>query len=71
MKTHNLTQISLRNDPINRRMQGSSFWIFEDESGIQDGNSSNSLDQTMNLNIQWKRKWVASILKQMVREMML
>ena len=29
MKTNNLTQISLRNDPINRRMQGFSFWIFE------------------------------------------
>ena len=56
MKTHNLTQISLRNDPINRRMQGFSFQIFKDESGIQDENSSNSLDQTMNLNIQWKRK---------------
>ena len=44
MKTHNLTQISVRNDPINRRMQGFSFRIFEGESGIQDGNSSNSLD---------------------------
>ena len=71
IKTHNLTQISLRNDPINRRMQGFSFRIFEDESGIQDGNSSNSIDQTMNLSIQWKRKWVASTLKQMPHEMML
>ena len=31
MKTHNLTQINLRNDPINRRMQGFSFRISEDE----------------------------------------
>ena len=30
-KSRNLTQISLRNDPINRRMQGFSFRIFEDE----------------------------------------
>ena len=29
MKTNNLTQISLRNDPINRRMQGFSLQIFE------------------------------------------
>ena len=50
MKTNNLTQISLRNDPINRRMQGFSFWIFEDESGVQDLISSNSLDQSWNLN---------------------
>ena len=69
MKTNNLTQISLWNDPINRRMQGFSFRIFEDESGVQDLISSNSFDQTMNLNIQWKRKWVASTLKEMVHEM--
>ena len=31
MKTNNLTQISLRNDPINRRMQGFSFRISEDK----------------------------------------
>ena len=32
MKSRNLTQISLRNDPINRRMQGFSFQIDEDEN---------------------------------------
>ena len=32
MKSRNLTQSSLRNDPINRRMQGFSFQIDEDES---------------------------------------
>ena len=31
MKTRNLTQISLRNDPINRRMQGFIFRVSEDE----------------------------------------
>ena len=31
MKTHNLTQISLRNDPINRWMHGFSFQVSEDE----------------------------------------
>ena len=31
MKTHNLTQISLWNDPINRRMHGFSFQISEYE----------------------------------------
>ena len=60
MKTNNLTQISLWNDPINRRMQGFSFRIFEDKSGVQDLISSNSFDQTLKLNIQWKRKWVAN-----------
>ena len=54
MKTNNLTQISLRNDPINCRMQGFSLRIFEDESGVQDLISSNSFDQTLKLNIQWK-----------------
>ena len=71
MKTNNLTQISLRNDPIYRRMQGFSFRIFEDESRVQDLISSNSFNQTLKLNIQMKRKWVASTLKQMAREMML
>ena len=32
MKSRNLTQSSLQNDPINRRMQGFSFQIDEDES---------------------------------------
>ena len=32
MKSRSLTQSSLRNDPINRRMQGFSFQIDEDEN---------------------------------------
>ena len=32
MKSRNLTQINLRNDPINRRMQGFSFQIDEDKN---------------------------------------
>ena len=32
MKSRNLTQISLQNDPINRRMQGFSFRIDEDKN---------------------------------------
>ena len=31
MKTRNLTQSSLRNDPINRRVHGFSFGVFEDK----------------------------------------
>ena len=31
MKTRNLTQISLQNDPINSRMHGFSFRVSEDE----------------------------------------
>ena len=44
MKTCNLTQISLQNDPINRRMHGFSFRIFEDEVEVQD---VISLDQNL------------------------
>ena len=51
MKSRNLTQSSLRNDPINRRMQGFSFRIFEDESGVQDVISSFSLDQSLNSSV--------------------
>ena len=32
MNTRNLTLISLRNDPINRRMHGFSFRVSEDEN---------------------------------------
>ena len=46
MNTRNLTQLRLRNDPINRRMQGFSFRIFEDESGVQDVNSPYSLNRS-------------------------
>ena len=45
MKSCNTTQISFRNDPINRRMHGFSFHIFEDEDGVQDMISPSSLDQ--------------------------
>ena len=45
MKTRNLTQSSLRNDPINRQMHGFSFRIFEDKDGVQDVISPQSLDQ--------------------------
>ena len=54
----NLTQSSLRNDPINPRMQGYSFRIFEDEDGVQDVNSSFSFNQILILSIQSTRKWV-------------
>ena len=45
MKTRNLTQSSLKNDPINRRMLGYSFRDFEDEDGVQDVISPSSLNQ--------------------------
>ena len=67
-KLRNLTQSSLRNDPINRRMQGYSFRIFEDEDGVQDVNSSFSFNQILILSIHWKRKWVKNALEQTGRE---
>ena len=36
MKTCNLTQSSLWNEPINRRMHGFSIWVLEDEIEVQD-----------------------------------
>ena len=71
MKSRNLTQSSLRNDPINRRMQGFSFRIFEDESGVQDVISSFSFNQSLISSIQLKRKWVKNALEQTTREMIL
>ena len=47
MKTSNLTQSSLQNDPINRRMHGFSFRIFEDEIEVQDVISPRSLDKIL------------------------
>ena len=47
MKTRNLTQISLRNAPINRQMHGFSFRVFEDEIEVQDVISPSSLNQTL------------------------
>ena len=58
MKTRNLTQISLRNDPINLRMHGFSFRIFEDEIEVQDVISLKSLDQTLISSIPWMRKCI-------------
>ena len=45
MTTRNLTQSSVRNDPINSRMHGFSFRDFEDEDGVQDVISPYPLDQ--------------------------
>ena len=45
MKTRNLIQSSLRNNPINCWMHGGSFRNFEDKDGIQAVISPYSLDQ--------------------------
>ena len=45
--------------------------FFEDESGVQDLIFSNSFDQSLKLNIHWKRKWFANTMQKMAREMML
>ena len=68
--SRNLTQSSLRNDPINCRMQGYSFRIFEYEDGVQDVNSSFSFNQILILSNQWKRKWVKNALEQTTRDFM-
>ena len=47
METHNLTQSRAQNDLINRRIHGFSFRNFENEDGIQDVISPNSLDQIL------------------------
>ena len=69
MKSRNLTQSSLRNDPINRRMQGYSFRIFEDEDGVEDVNSSFSFNQSLILSIKMTRKWVKNTLEQTTRDL--
>ena len=71
MKSRNLTQSSLRNDPINCRMQGFSFWVSEDESGVQDVISSFSFDQSLISSIQLKQKWVKNTMKQTSHELKL
>ena len=58
MKTHNLTQISLWNDPINRRIYGFSFRNFEDEDGIQDMIFPYPLDRFSISSTPWTRKRV-------------
>ena len=45
MKTRNLTQSSLRNDPINCPIHSFSFRNFEDEDGIQGVISPHSFNQ--------------------------
>ena len=63
MKTRNLTQSSLRNDPINRWMHGFSFHIFEDKIEVQDVISPRSLDQIQISSIPWMRKRVKKMKK--------
>ena len=58
MKTRNLTQSSLRNDPIHRRMYGFSFRDFEDEDGVQDEISPYPLNQFLISNTPRMRKRV-------------
>ena len=58
MKTRNLTQNSLQNDPINRRMHGFSFRVFKNEIEVQDVISSKFLDQTLISSIPWMRKCI-------------
>ena len=69
MKSRNLTQSSIRNDPFNRRMQGYSFRIFEDEDGVQDVISSSSFNKSLILSIQMTRKSVKNTLEQTAREL--
>ena len=47
MKTHNLTQSRVRNDPINRQIHGFSFRDFENEDGVQDVLSPYSFTQVL------------------------
>ena len=70
MQTHNLTQSSLRNDPINRRMHGFSFRIFEDEVEVQDVISPRSLDQILISSTPWMRKRVKNARKLIGAEIM-
>ena len=45
IKTRNLTQRSVQNDPINHKMHGFSFCIFEDKIEVQVMISPLSFDQ--------------------------
>ena len=65
MKTRNLTQSSLRNDLINRRMHGFSFRIFEDEDGVQDAISPHSFYQILISDAPQTRKRVKNRSKSM------
>ena len=68
MKTRNLTQSSLRNDPINRWMHGFSFWVFEDKIEVQDVISPLSLDKTLILSISWMQKCIKNTRNQLAHE---
>ena len=68
MKTHNLTQISLWNDPINRRMHGFSFRVSKMKIEVQDVISSSSLDQNLISSSPWMGKWVKNKRNQTVHE---
>ena len=69
MKTRNLTQSSLRNDPINRRMHGFSFCIFEDEIEVQDVISPLSFDQILISSIPSMRICIKNTRNQMAHEL--
>ena len=69
MKTRNLTQSSLRNDPINRRMHSFSFQVFEDEFEVQDVISPLSLDQNLISSIPWMQKCIKNTINQLAHEM--
>ena len=69
MKSRNLTQSSLHNDPINFWMQGFSFRIFEDKSGVEDVISFFSFDQSLISRVQLKQKRVKITLKQTTRDL--
>ena len=69
MKTDNLTQISLRNDPIHRPMHGFSFRVFEDEIEVQDLISPLSLDQNLISSIPWMQKCIKNTRNQLAHEM--
>ena len=63
MKTRNLTQSSLQNDPINFWMHGFPFRVFEDEIEVQDVISLLSDDQILISNIPWTWKRVKNMKK--------
>ena len=63
MKTHNLTQICTRNNPINHGIRGFSFRDFEDEDGIQDVISPYSRDQFLISNTPRTHKRVKKVKK--------
>ena len=63
MKTRNLTQSSLRNDPINCLMHGFLFFIFLDEIEVQDVISPLSLNQNPISSTPWMHKCIKNTKK--------